>query len=66
MKVFISVFTILLFLVNKILSMHLQPSFDRHIENVTVVVGNTALLSCFINNLGDHKVKKNEFFFAII
>ena len=32
------------------------PTFDRLSENVTVIVGNAALLPCFINNLGDHKV----------
>jgi len=32
------------------------PSFDRTNENVTVIIGNSAVLPCFISNLGDHKV----------
>ena len=39
--------------------MSLTPTFDRQSENVTVTIGNTAILSCFINNLGDHKVILN-------
>jgi hypothetical protein len=42
---------------NKILSM---PTFDRHLENVTVIIGNTAVLPCYINNLGDHKVSSKD------
>ena len=33
-----------------------HPQFDRPSENVTVTIGSLALLPCFINNLGDHKV----------
>ena len=48
-----------------------MPSFDRPSENVTVIIGNAAILPCFINNLGDHKVcTKNDIinllFFIII
>ncbi len=38
--------------------MFVQPSFDRPNENVTVIIGNSAILPCFISNLGDHKVNK--------
>lgn len=34
----------------------LMPSFDRSSENLTVIIGNSAVLPCFITNLGDHKV----------
>lgn len=37
-------------------AMFVQPSFDRASENVTVIIGNSAVLPCFISNLGDHKV----------
>jgi len=37
-------------------SMFIQPTFDKSNENVTVIIGNSAKLPCFINNLGDHKV----------
>jgi hypothetical protein len=50
------IFLLLINNINNILSMSTTPTFDRQSENVTVVIGNTALLSCFINNLGDHKV----------
>lgn len=36
--------------------MFVQPTFDRPNENVTVIIGNSAVLPCFISNLGDHKV----------
>lgn len=36
-----------------------MPTFDRFIENVTVIIGNNAILPCYINNIGDHKVCKN-------
>lgn len=39
----------------------LMPSFDRTNENVTVIIGNSALLPCFISNLGDHKVYKHKY-----
>jgi hypothetical protein len=32
------------------------PTFDRSSENVTVIIGSSATLPCFISNLGDHKV----------
>lgn len=32
------------------------PVFDRPSENVTVIIGNPAVLPCIITNLGDHKV----------
>ncbi len=35
------------------------PNFDRPSENVTVIIGSFAILPCFVNNLGDHKVCKN-------
>ena len=41
------------------------PSFDRANENVTVIIGSSALLPCFISNLGDHKVGDTCFFFSI-
>ena len=37
-------------------AMFIQPTFDRTNENVTVIIGNSAVLPCFISNLGDHKV----------
>lgn len=33
-----------------------SPTFDRPTENVTVIIGSSATLPCFISNLGDHKV----------
>lgn len=33
------------------------PTFDRSSENVTVIIGNSASLPCFISNLGDHRVR---------
>jgi hypothetical protein len=47
---------VLLFNVEFILASSVKPTFDRTNENVTVIVGNTAVLPCFISNLGDHKV----------
>lgn len=61
---------IVLFLLNLIATtttdaMFVQPTFDRSSENVTVIIGNSAVLPCFISNLGDHKVNKQSFFFAL-
>ena len=49
-------------------STFIQPTFDKSNENVTVIIGNSAVLPCFINNLGDHKVLYFDlyFFFKII
>ena len=33
-----------------------MPTFDRAYENLTVIIGSSATLPCFITNLGDHKV----------
>lgn len=44
----------LIFFVNDLLA--LLPKFERPSENVTVIFGSTALLPCYISNLGDHKV----------
>jgi len=38
------------------------PTFDRQNENVTVIIGNSVVLPCFISNLGDHKVSQNFLF----
>jgi hypothetical protein len=49
----------LLILLNVILnrvSATVMPTFDRLSENVTVIIGNSVVLPCFISNLGDHKV----------
>lgn len=35
---------------------YLMPTFDRAYENLTVIIGSSATLPCFITNLGDHKV----------
>ncbi len=35
---------------------NMLPAFEKTIENVTVIIGNTVNLPCFIINLGDHKV----------
>lgn len=46
-------------LINVILnhvSATIMPTFDRQSENVTVIIGNSVVLPCFISNLGDHKV----------
>ncbi len=40
----------------KFISATVMPSFDRLTENVTVIIGNSVVLPCFISNLGDHKV----------
>jgi hypothetical protein len=37
------------------------PSFDKPIENITVKIGQEAVLPCFINNLGSNKVSKSTF-----
>ena len=47
---------ILLLFINGHQVLSLKPTFDRQNENVTVIIGNSAILSCFISNLGDHKV----------
>jgi hypothetical protein len=49
-------------------STFIQPTFDKSNENVTVIIGNSAVLPCFINNLGDHKVfiYFDLYFFKII
>jgi len=46
---------ILIFYIDAVI-LAVMPSFDRPSENLTVIIGNAALLPCFINNLGDHKV----------
>ncbi len=49
----------LIILINVILnhvSATIMPTFDRQSENVTVIIGNSVVLPCFISNLGDHKV----------
>jgi len=38
------------------------PTFDVLVVNVTVVVGQTALLPCSIQHLGGHKVRRLVFF----
>ena len=45
-----------LFCINSLLAV--MPTFDRSTDNVTIIIGNAAVLPCFINNLGDHKVFK--------
>lgn len=53
---FTAVFLAILLLCSVNLILAAMPSFDRPSENVTVIIGNAAVLPCFINNLGDHKV----------
>ncbi len=36
------------------------PTFDRTHENVSVVIGTSAVLPCLINDIGDHKVNELE------
>ena len=38
----------------------LEPSFDVAVVNVTVVVGQTAVLPCSIEYLGNFKVGKSK------
>lgn len=40
----------------------LLPRFDRHNENVTVVIGSNAVIPCYVNNLGDYKVSFQPYF----
>lgn len=55
--VFIKLTLFLTMVVHKFnVSATVLPSFDRQNENVTVIIGNYAVLPCFISNLGDHKV----------
>jgi len=35
-----------------------EPSFDVPLVNVTVVAGQSIVLQCSIDNLGNHKVKQ--------
>lgn len=53
-SLFMYIVFILMFYIDVLVAV--MPSFDRSSENVTVVIGNEAVLPCFINNLGDHKV----------
>jgi len=41
---------------NPVIQKPVMPNFDRPSENVTVIIGSFAVLPCFVNNLGDHKV----------
>jgi hypothetical protein len=59
-KVFILIFYI------DVVILAVMPSFDRPSENLTVIIGNAALLPCFINNLGDHKVIFNTSYLNIL
>ena len=62
--VFIKLTLFLTMVVHKFnVSATVLPSFDRQNENVTVIIGNYAVLPCFISNLGDHKV---SLFFSMI
>lgn len=40
----------------EVLKQTMRPHFDRPSENVTVVIGSFAVLPCYVNNIGDHKV----------
>jgi hypothetical protein len=49
-----------------------MPRFDRQNENVTAVIGSNAVIPCYVNNLGDHKVisfliifNKNKIFHSL-
>jgi hypothetical protein len=48
--------TILINVILNHVSATIMPTFDRQSENVTVIIGNSVVLPCFISNLGDHKV----------
>ena len=55
---FYVLYIVITFCVNSVLSA--APSFDRLTENITVVIGTSANLPCFISNLGDHKVNYSK------
>ena len=42
-----------------------EPTFDVLFANVTVVVGETAVLPCSVENLGRYKVR-HEYFCSIL
>lgn len=52
----IIILNMLLSLFNNNVLATVMSSFDRTSENVTIIIGNSVVLPCFISNLGDHKV----------